>query len=92
MILRAILAFAFVWLLMPHEPDLGLGLQQPISQIAVAAQPIPCETSRNTTCDGLVFETMLASIGSFEALRTQLLHGIDRVRSDLRANRIQLRG
>jgi len=86
MIGRAILAFALVWLAMPHEPDLGLGRPGYASLLSTSAAT-RCRVPRDGTCDGEVFHALLGSVGSLIQARSALLEGIERVRADFAANR-----
>jgi hypothetical protein len=85
LITRGILAFIFVWLMLPHEPDVGLG--RPQSAVAPVAPASACRPAHDGTCDGVVFHALFGSIDSLVSMRANLLDGIERVRADVAANR-----
>ena len=80
MILRAIFWIGLVALLMPHEPDLGLGRPaSPGSHLAVAAssalkQTDSCETEK-AVCS--------AALGLLDRVKLSGIHSLARVRADI---------
>ena len=84
---RVILAFAAVWLMTPHESDLGLGKPNAIRQLVTQAPANPCPSQNRATCDGTVFRALLDSIANMEDFRGALIATVDRVRADVDAHR-----
>ncbi len=78
---RALVALGFVWLMVPHQPDLGLGRPSTIETLVTQTAAKACTAH----CDG-VSVAMLGSVTNLENSRNALLDDIARVRSDLRAN------
>ena len=82
---RLILAFAAVWLMLPHQPDMGLGKPNAIRQFVTQAPANPCPGQ--SACDGTVFRAMLDSVANMEDFRSGLISAVDRVRADMDAHR-----
>ena len=82
-VVRAAGAIAFVWLMAPHQPDLGFGRPQTIETLIVQNSDVcAAKTCAAGTAD--VFQHSLKDLGlSHDSLVTNL----DRVRADLAANR-----
>jgi len=87
LITRGLLAFVFVWLMLPHEPDVGLGSPQQPLAVSPVAVSTPCRPVHVRTCDGVVFRALFDSVGSLVSMRANLLDGVERVRADVAANR-----
>jgi hypothetical protein len=86
---RALLAFVFVWLMFPHQPDVGLGRPKAIEAVAANNSTDDCASHSATICDGAVFGAMLQSIAAMENSRNAVLDSVERVRNDIRANGIR---
>jgi len=73
---RAVLTLAFVWVMFPHQPDLGLGRPTAIATLI-------SDTACAARCDANGSATI-------ENSRNVLFDTIARVRGDLRANGTKL--
>ena len=82
---RAIGAFAFVWMLAPHQPDLGFGRPQTIETLI--ADPDTSCGAHNANCGNEMFGAVLHAVGGFERSHQAVLDGVERVRADLAHNR-----
>ena len=78
---RALLAFGFVWLMIPHQPDLGLGRPQMIETLVSMTSAKVCAQGCNTAA---------VPVANLEDSRNAMLDAIARVRSDLHANGTQI--
>ncbi|MEI9992738.1 MAG: hypothetical protein WDM86_22225 [Rhizomicrobium sp.] len=81
---RALITFGFVWLMMPHQPDLGLGRPAAIETSFSDTSAKACATN----CGAL--GAVIGAAASIENSRDALFANIARVRSDLRANGTQI--
>ena len=84
MIVRAILAMAFAWLVMPRPPDLGPAPNINASAASFAAPD--CATSQIENCAERGSPGGIGASGPLERLRGTLLDGIAIVRADLKAH------
>jgi len=80
---KALIAFGFVWLMVPHQPDLGLGRPKAIETLITNSAANGC----GATCDRAA---VIDSIATMENSHNVLMDNIARVRSDLRANGVHL--
>ncbi len=83
---RGLLAIAAVWLMSPHQPDIGYGRPEAIDTLIAGTSTDHCVHYSSATCDGALFDAMLGSIAGMQKSRSILLDAIARVRGDLRAN------
>ena len=81
---RAASVIAAVWMLSPHEPDVGFGRPDAIADL-IHQSSSACVPVR-MTCDGEVFGSMVQSVAGMAKLRGNVLAAIERVRTDLRDN------
>ncbi len=81
---RAAAVIAAVWVLSPHEPDIGFGRPDTIAGL-VTQSASACVTG-HMTCDRDMFDSMVESIAGMAKLRGNVLDAIERVRTDLRQN------
>ena len=85
-IVRAIVSIAFVWLMAPHEPDLGLDSTRTLSQVSASAPAKLCATTLNDSCDRIVWQAVSATARTLEEIRGGFLNHVERVRADFDAN------
>jgi hypothetical protein len=86
MIIRAISTIAFVWLMMPHEPDLGLHPNNSTSTTSFVAPVLVCEAIQAGACTRLGAPGEIGAMGAVESWRQLLLEHIEIVRADLNAH------
>ena len=90
MIIRGVIAIAFVWLMMPREPDLGLSPNDSHSTTAFVA-PVPqCAAIQAGACTRLGVPVEIGAMGAVESWRQLLLEHIEKVRADLKAHGSQI--
>ncbi len=81
---RALLTLGFVWVMFPHQPDLGLGRPTTIATMISDTSAKACASN----CAAL--GAMIGTATSIENSRDALFENIARVRSNLRANGTQI--
>ncbi len=81
---RALLTLGFVWVMFPHQPDLGFGRPTTIATAISDTSAKACASN----CAAL--GAAIGTVASIENSHNALLDTIARVRSDLRANGTQI--
>lgn len=90
MIIRGVITVAFVWLMMPREPEFGSSSNNNTSTTSFAAPVLPCGAFQNGKCAEIGSGRALGPTGTLERLRGALLKRIDFVRADLKAHGSQI--
>jgi hypothetical protein len=80
MILRALFWIGLVALLMPHEPDLGLG--RPAAPADSLVSGVSSALKQPKSCDGAE-AACFAALGLLDRLKLSGLHGLAQVKSDI---------
>lgn len=85
MLVRAIVSIVLVWLLAPHEPNLGLDSPRTLLQASTAGPAQLCGT-QNAVCDRIAWQAVVATVRTLDGIHAGLMNRVDRVRADFDAN------
>jgi hypothetical protein len=84
-IVRAIVSFAFIWVMMPHEPDLGLG--RPVEFVRhISTVSSLCANSASWVCRGPQLRLLRGAVETAQVANLRLESGLSRVRADFDAH------